>query len=275
MLSSELASLHMRQILRGLAEHSRLTCSSLLRSAALEPASAGSACSDSGRQASLRGLQTATACARADSSTDAATARPAREPDLPPWTPSRERSKRGFLPRRMGHLMQASTAIHTKAAHRLFQAGVDLPLLCPQMLDQEQASKALEQRQLPDFDAGDVLEVRTVGFDGPYPAVYRAQSGAAHLDPAAMSHALFKYSERQVWECQQRFMPVIQAPTWLCMCAVDSAESGPRSCVQGSVYSQVRQRLAHQLQASEPHCQRWCHRAHIPLVSPCLTRNAA
>ena len=66
--------------------------------------------------------------------------------------------------------------------------------LCPQVLDQEQASKALEQRQLPDFDAGDVLEVRTVGFDSACTTVHSAQISAARLHPAVVSQALFTYS---------------------------------------------------------------------------------
>ncbi|CAK0758229.1 hypothetical protein CVIRNUC_002604 [Coccomyxa viridis] len=50
-----------------------------------------------------------------------------------PWTPTQELRKRNFLPRRMGHLMQ--------------------------VLEEEAAEKAAKEKNYPNFEAGDLLEL--------------------------------------------------------------------------------------------------------------------
>ena len=101
---------------------------------------------------------------------DGSAAKAALVEALPPWTPTKDLAKRKTLTKRMGHLLQ----VGAWGARRLWWPGAG-PLFCctgcvlslvvpalPQVLEKQREEEAKREKPLPDFRAGDVIELKLV-----------------------------------------------------------------------------------------------------------------
>lgn len=118
---------------------------------------------DASSSSTARQVSTATA-AQAPRLLQQQQPRPARGQNkgVPPWTPSKHRPKQGFLPRRMGFLTQVTCWVTSIVQQPKLLGDISFTMCMLQVLEDELAAKAQAERQLPAFDAGDVLELQLV-----------------------------------------------------------------------------------------------------------------
>ena len=103
---------------------------------------------------------------------DGSAAKAALAEPLPPWTPTKDLGKRKTLTKRMGHLLQVNAgagrlpgAGHLSSAVLAVCAEPVVPAPA-QVLEKQREEEAKREKPLPDFRAGDVIELKLVSRPG-------------------------------------------------------------------------------------------------------------